>query len=214
MTALVTVDDIRQYLTINSNVGETTDANLSTLANMASSAVESYCGRKFTSAFVIEIHDGGRTSIFINRPPVNNVNSIAQYNGNQYVPLIGTLDPTGERPNVSANANAVIQYVLYPEIGQFSREVNFNSGSYKLGMFPLATFNNYSRGVRVEYNGGYDIIPEDLKMVTLDFVKILHKDEQSSGSVSFQGESKSQFPITSSNFPPHIKRTLDFYRII
>jgi len=214
MSVLVTVADIRQYLTINSNTGATSDANLSTLANMASSAIESYCGREFASGYVIELHDGGRTSVFVNRPPINNVNSVAQYDGVQYVPLTGTLNASGERPNVAANSNAIIQYIFYPETGEVSRDVNEGSGSPDLSIFALPTFNNFSRGVKIEYNGGYDTIPEDLKMVTLDFVKILHKDEQSSLSSSLSGETKTAFPITSANFPPHIKRILDFYRII
>ena len=62
------------------------------------------------------------------------------------------------------------------------------------------------------YNGGYDTVPSDVKLVTLDYIKELHKGLENR-SVSLQGESMSAFEFTG-GFAPHIRRVLDLYRII
>ena len=87
------------------------------------------------------------------------------------------------------------------------------TGNPRIGLSYPKTFNNYARGVKVVYNGGYDTIPYDLKLAVLNYVKILWKQEQGTASMSFQGGAKSvQTP--SANFPPHVRRILDLYRII
>ncbi len=56
MAALVTLSDIKDFLTIIDNDN---DNQLKNLANYVSAAIESYCGREFASANVVnEIHDG------------------------------------------------------------------------------------------------------------------------------------------------------------
>lgn len=211
MTALVTIQEIRDYLQINSDEGPTTDANLGSLANYASSVVEDYCSRTFAAANVTEIHDGGHSSVFVDRIPLNSINVVFEYDGTNYVELIGPLSD-GELPNVSANANAVIAYVWDTDTGQITRDTGLGSGNQELSItFPQA-FANYKKGVKVDYNGGYTTIPNDLKLATLDYIKILYKQEQGISSFTFQGESK-EVPNFSANFPPHIRRILELYRI-
>ena len=209
MTALIQLGELKEYLTITSN---TYDNKLSNIIVMVSSAIESYCGREFHSQYVSELHDGGRSSIFVNRIPVNNVNSVMEYNGMHYVPLTGP-NSTGELPNLYANATQVVQYTYDGDTGQFSRNTGEDSGFPDLSYFSPTIFADYKRGVKIEYNGGYDSIPNDLKIAALDYSKLLYKQEQDSKNISFQGETKESHGL-SKNFPPHIKRILDFYRIL
>ncbi len=212
MTALVTLQEIKDFLTIIDN---DKDGQLKNLANYVSAAIESYCGREFASSNVVnEIHDGGKTSVFAARIPVNNVTSVAEYDGLQYVPLTGPDTSTGLRPNLASNANAVINYLWYPDTGEISRYVIEGSGNPPLDIQTPTTFRNYARGVKLTYNGGYDTIPNDLKMATLDFVKLVWKQEQATSSFSLQGESKRNFSLSPNGFPPHIKRILDLYRFV
>lgn len=213
MAALVTVQEIKNYLQIDSNVDSTSAANLSTIANYASKAIESFCGREFSSASVVEIHNGGRSSVFVNRIPINNVAEVAEYDGKQYVPLTASVLDTGELPNVEANASATPGFIFDPETGKISRDTGFDSGFPNLGIVTPFIFRNIMNGVKVTYNGGFDTIPDDLKLATLDYIKIIYKQEQGALTFSLEGESK-EVPRLSANFPPHIRRILDLYRIL
>lgn len=213
MSALVTVQEIKDYLQITSDEKSTSDANLSTIANYASKAIESFCGRIFASSNVVEIHNGGRSAVFVDRLPINNVSEVAEYDGSQYVPLTASVLDTGELPNVAANASSTPGFVFDSETGKISRDIGFDSGFPDLGIVKPFVFRNIMNGVKVSYNGGFDTIPDDLKLATLDYVKIIFKQEQGTSVFSLEGESK-EVPRLSANFPPHILRILNFYRIL
>ena len=78
-----------------------------------------------------------------------------------------------------------------------------------------ATFQGYPSGVRVSHRAGYEnnTVPYDIQMATLDFIKLLYKQDQDKKGFTFEGESGDKYPLAGS-FPPHIKRILDMYRII
>jgi len=212
MAALVSLEEIKSFLIV---VDNDKDDLLRNLANYASAAIESYCGREFASSDVInEVHDGGCTAVFADRIPINNVNVVAEYDGYQYVPLQGPDSETGLLPNTAANVAAVPEFIWDADTGKVSKDTKEGSGDPPLDIQNPKAFNNYARGVKLSYNGGYDNIPNDLKMATLDFIKMLWKKEQGSQSFSLQGESKRNFSLAPNNFPPHIRRILDFYRII
>lgn len=104
------------------------------------------------------------------------------------------------------------QYAWYPETGEITRFVGENAGRETLTILGAMKFNNYTRGVKITYNGGYVNIPADIKLATLDYVKELHKGLESR-AVSLQGESLTAFDFTG-GFAPHIRRVLDLYRIV
>ena len=113
--ALVTLTEIKQFLSINST---DKDDSINALANYVSATVESYCGREFDSQDVTEFHDGGRSSVFVDRLPINNINTVYHYDGNQYVALTGPMNTsTGELPNTIANASSSPDYVVNNETG-------------------------------------------------------------------------------------------------
>jgi len=84
-----------------------------------------------------------------------------------------------------------------------------------LSLIGPATFQPFPSGVRVEYRAGYEAgsVPYDLQLATLDFIKIIYKQDQEKKGFSFEGERGDNFNL-SSNFPPHVTRVLDLYRII
>lgn len=104
------------------------------------------------------------------------------------------------------------QYQWYSDTGEVTRHVGEDSGKETLSIFGTQKFYNYPKGVRVTYNGGYDSVPSDIKLATLDYVKELHKGIESR-SVSLQGETMVAFDHTG-GFAPHIRRVLDLYRVI
>lgn len=77
------------------------------------------------------------------------------------------------------------------------------------------TFQPFPSAVEVTYRAGYETtnVPLDLQVATLDYIKLLYKQDQEKKGFSFEGERGDQFPLAG-NFPPHIRRILDLYRII
>jgi hypothetical protein len=76
-------------------------------------------------------------------------------------------------------------------------------------------FAAFASGVEVSYRAGYSAnrVPFDIQLAALDYIKILYKQTQEKQGISFEGESGDSFNL-SGNFPPHIRRVLDLYRII
>jgi len=206
MTQLVTLTEVKSYMDINST---TFDAKLTNLIVYASGLVESYCSRSFTAANVVyEYQDGGKPYVFANRIPINNIYSVAEYDGTQYVPL--TLGPTdGGLPNVSANANAVPGFTWDSDSGKVWKGLSTVVSS---DIVNTQAFNSYNKGIRLEYNGGYATIPDDLKLCCLALIKDLHKGLDDK-IIRFDREQLEKMPY-SGGFPPHIRRVLDLYRIV
>jgi len=205
--SLVDLDEVKNYLEINSN---TSDARLSNIINYVSASVRNYCNQEITENVYTEYFDGGVISIFVDNLPVNNVTVVAEYDGNTYSNLNG---PNSDGSLPTANANANLQYMWYQETGEI-RKIGEDGKAVRtldLGNHPF--FNNYPKGIKVTYGAGYTSVPQDLKLACLDYIKMIHKNEQSSDSFSFEGQNKNSFPL-SGNFPKHIRRILDFYRIL
>jgi len=96
-----------------------------------------------------------------------------------------------------------------------SGRISKNYGNPTLSLLPTTAFNNYSSGVKISYRAGYEIneVPYDIKLATLDYIKILYKQTQNSKGFTFSGEKGASYSL-SSNFPPHVRRVLDMYRTI
>ena len=118
---------------------------------------------------------------------------------------------------------AINDYTFSRDHGEIIRETN-SSAAVKGGVqrsFPSMTllgpavFQGYPSGIKVSYRAGYEnnTVPLDIQMATLDFIKLVYKQDQDKKGFTFEGESGDKYPLASS-FPPHIKRILDMYRII
>jgi hypothetical protein len=117
------------------------------------------------------------------------------------------------------------EYMFSRDSGEVTRDVGAIGvrGTYPTirNSYPALTlsgppaFQPYPSGVKVEYRAGYELgsVPYDLQLATLDFIKLLYKQDQEKKGFSFEGERGDSFPLAG-NFPPHIRRILDLYRII
>jgi hypothetical protein len=69
----------------------------------------------------------------------------------------------------------------------------------------------YVNKYKINYVGGFDETPSDLKLAVLDLVEYYYKNESTpkrmSNFVTIEY-------VKTSDFPPHIKRVLDLYRVI
>ena len=121
--------------------------------------------------------------------------------------------------------NKVNEYNFSRDMGEITRD----TGAVGVrGTFPTVR-NNYPAltlagppgfapfpsGVKVEYRAGYESgdIPQDIQLATLDMIKLIFKQDQEKKGFSFEGERGDNYPLAG-NFPPHISRVLDLYRII
>jgi hypothetical protein len=121
--------------------------------------------------------------------------------------------------------SAPAQYNFARDTGEITKDTgsigvtgNFSSTrrSYPaLTMNGPQTFQPFPSSVEVSYRAGYEAeyVPLDLQVATLDYIKLLYKQDQEKKGFSFEGERGDQFPLAG-NFPPHIRRILDLYRII
>lgn len=64
---------------------------------------------------------------------------------------------------------------------------------------------------KITYRGGYQNTPEDLKLACLDLVDYYYKSESTPRKAT---NNNTVEYVTSSDFPSHIKRVLDLYRVI
>lgn len=101
------------------------------------------------------------------------------------------------------------------DIGTSASYISANKNYPSMSLFGSPAFNPYPNGVKIEYRAGYseDSVPYDLQLATLDFIKLLYKQDQEKKGFSFEGEKGDAFPLAG-NFPPHVRRILDLYRII
>ena len=122
--------------------------------------------------------------------------------------------------------NAVSEYTFSRDMGEVTRDVGSVGvrGAYPTirNNYPALTlsgppsFQAFPSGVKVEYRaGGYESsdVPQDLQMATLDVIKLIYKQDQEKKGFSFEGERGDKYPLAG-NFPPHIRRILDLYRIV
>lgn len=117
------------------------------------------------------------------------------------------MDTTTE--DASKNVN---EYTWNPETGKISKDI---SGSNKeVDLFGESKFVNSAKGVKVAYNSGYTTIPNDIKQAALELIKISYKGQDGSQSAQLRGDGVNQFRLSGDDFPPHVRRILNLYRIL
>lgn len=121
--------------------------------------------------------------------------------------------------------NAISEYTFTRDMGEVTRDVGSVGvrGTYPTlrNNYPSLTLSGppsflpFPSGVKVEYRAGYESteVPQDLQMATLDVIKLIYKQDQEKRGFSFEGERGDKYPLAG-NFPPHIRRILDLYRIV
>ena len=114
--------------------------------------------------------------------------------------------------NITDSHNSASDYTYSRDTGSVKKHPNSNPN---LPVSSIGSFLPYNSGVKVSYRAGYEEgdVPYDIQLATLDYIKILYKQTQATKGFTFEGEQGSAFPL-SANFPAHIRRILDLYRII
>jgi len=75
-----------------------------------------------------------------------------------------------------------------------------------------STFQVLVNGYKVTYAGGYETLPEDLKLAVFDLVTYYRKNDSAVHSSKAPGTNTVQIEyISTTNLPAHIKRVLDLY---
>ena len=72
------------------------------------------------------------------------------------------------------------------------------------------------KAVKVTYRAGYSSTPADLKLACFDLVKYYLKDERKSGMTIAGAQVRNEVSTSlrdNIDFPDHIKRVLDFYKV-
>jgi hypothetical protein len=149
----------------------------------------------------------------------------AIYTSNYDFPVF-PLPPTGDTkllmrfdgPNNSTTfsdlSRVVNEYSFYPITGEVTFDTGDGGGKPELGFFRPLKFRNFPRGVKVVYNGGFTEIPEDLKLATLEMVKVIYKGRSGSVKNSLQGDSTQSHKLSIDDFPPEVRRVLNLYRLL
>jgi hypothetical protein len=128
--------------------------------------------------------------------------------------LLFRFDGTNDTSSFTDLSRTVNQYAFYNVTGEVTFDTGDGGGTPELGFFRPLKFRNYPNGVRVIYNGGYASIPEDLKLATLEMVKVIYKGRSGADRVSFQGDSTQNYKLSIDDFPPQVRRILNLYRLI
>ena len=111
-------------------------------------------------------------------------------------------------------SRTVNEYAFYPITGEITFDTGDGGGKPELGFFRPLKFRNYPRGVQVVYSGGFSNIPDDLKLATLEMVKVIYKGRSGSVKNTLQGDSTQSHRLSIDDFPPEVRRVLNLYRLI
>jgi hypothetical protein len=192
MTDLIT---LAEYKTLKGLTSTNDDAKLTPLIASVSKLVKTYCGTSFldyyTTALVEYFNvDYGAEFVQLTESPVVEIVSVQ------------------ERPGFSESYVTLTSadYYLDTSLDTLFR-MSGNSSIY------------FARGpgaVKVTYKAGYATCPVDLKLAVADlityYLKEEHKTQRSIASTQMQNQGSSSQP-KSADFPDHIKRVLDLYRL-
>lgn len=109
-------------------------------------------------------------------------------------------------------AQNINEYTWNPETGKISKDIG--GSNEEISIFGSDKFVNSAKGVRVAYNSGYTTIPNDIKQAALELIKISYKGQDGSQSAQLRGDGVNQFRLSGDDFPPHVRRILNLYRIL
>ena len=197
MADLITVTEYKDAEGLR---GEKDDDRLAIIVPQVSDLVKKYCGISFIDFYstdkveTFSIDDNYTTTIIVSESPLVTVDSVqerASYSGSYE-----TLTTTDYEYYVDTESDAIIRTNKEGNPIPFKRGVG---------------------AVKITYNAGYSATPEDLKLALFDLVnyymKDEHKERRTLGGAQLQNQGTSGIR-DNSDFPDHIKRVLDLYRVI
>lgn len=182
---LCTVDEIKEFLDITKSSSH--DDLIDRLINVGTTFIENYCGRVFEETeYLAEYHDGGIRNLFVKNPPIS---SEADFNV--------WSDP--DRDFTSDDLIPSTDYGIYYNAGIAEFEYKLLTGK---------------RSVKVQYTGGFSIIPADITQVVIELVGRKYKE----GIKAQSGVQTRTLPDGSAVYSlqsllPWAKDVLDYYTI-
>lgn len=197
MADLITV---AEYKDAEGLRGEKDDDRLAVIVPQVSDLVKKYCGISFVDYFstdkveTFSVNDANTTTLVLSESPLVAVSKVE------------------ERTTYSESYQELTtgKYEYYVD-GESDSVIRTNiNGLHKA----------WARGVgavKITYTAGYASTPRDLQLALFDLVnyymKDEHKERRSLGGAQIQNQGTSGIR-TSSDFPDHIKRVLDLYRVV
>jgi len=196
MADLITVQEYKDAEGIR---GDNNDDRLTILVPQISDLAKKYCGTSFIDFYssakteTFNISDHATSVIVMSETPINSVTSVKERDNpsTAYVTL----------------TNNTEYYIDTASDSIYRLDSSGNRKAYKRGF----------GSVEVVYTAGYSTTPKDLQLALFDLVTYYLKDEHKQrmqlGGASIQNQGSAGLR-TSTDFPDHIKRVLDLYRVV
>jgi len=197
MADLITVNEYKDAEGLR---GEKDDDRLAVIVPQVSDLVKKYCGTSFVDYYssdkveTFTIRDNHTSTIIVSESPLVSVTKVEEREGysDSYTEL------------------TTAKYEYYADIEDdaiIRTNENGNEISWKKGV----------GSVKITYRAGYASTPKDLQLALFDlvnyYIKDEHKERRSLGGAVQQNQGTSGIR-SSSDFPDHIKRVLDLYRVV
>ena len=197
MADLITVQEYKNAEGISN---QKDDQRLDVIVPQVSDLAKKYCGTTFIDYYssgrteTISVHDKYTSTIIVSESPLIAVSSVQERTG--YAEDYSTLTTTDYEYYVDTAADAIVRTT--------------KSGG-------KAYWASGVGSVRVTYTAGYAATPSDLKLALFDLVtyylKDEHKERRTIAGATLQNQGTSGVR-DNTDFPDHIKRVLDLYRVI
>jgi hypothetical protein len=194
MADLVTVQDFKDAEGLT---GAKDDDRLNILVPQISELVKRYCGTSFVDYYstdkteVVNITEN-TSVIIVSESPLVSVTSVKERTG-----------PTEAYTTLVVNQD----YYVDTTFDAVRRVTGNGSKNFQKGF----------GSVELKYRSGYSAVPSDLKLAVHDLITYYLRDEHKSRR-TIQGATLEQQGSSSvrnnTDFPDHIKRVLDLYRVI
>ena len=197
MADLITVTEYKDAEGLR---GEKDDDRLAIIVPQVSDLVKKYCGTSFVDFFTtakvetFSIEDNYTSTIIVSESPLTAVDKVEERA--TYADSYTELTTGNYEYYVDFEADAIIR-----------TDKNGNPKPYKKGM----------GAVRITYNAGFATTPKDLQLALFDlvnyYVKDEHKERRQLGGATINNQGTAGIR-TSTDFPDHIKRVLDLYKVV
>lgn len=197
MADLITV---AEYKDAEGLRGEKDDDRLNVIVPQVSDLVKKYCGISFLDFYstskveTFSMNDTATTTVITSESPLVEVSKVEERTA--YSEPYNELTTGNYEYYVDTESDAIIR-----------TDKNGNPKTWAKGM----------GAVKITYKAGYASTPKDLQLALFDLVNYYmrdeHKERRTLGGAQVQNQGTSGIR-TSSDFPDHIKRVLDLYRVV
>ena len=201
MANLVTLQQYKDFAGIK---GVNEDAKINVILPAISQAVKTYCGTSFIDHFssdkteFFDITDTSTTAVMVDESPLVSVTQVQERAGqaDSYVTLI----------TENSDSSGKYEYIIDTEMDMVRRTTATGDKAFPKGR----------KAVKVVYKSGFASTPSDLKLACFDLVKYYLKDERKAGMTIAGATVRNQISTSirdNIDFPDHIKRILDTYKV-